>query len=180
MCISDARGAAAVTLDTPVSVDNLYIDSGSSLTISNNETLAVSGNISNAGNITISANGNATYLTVAAGVTLTGSGTVTLTTGSNGNVAYINQSGTSSLTNVNNTIQGEGQLPVATLETEAAGTIDGNVSGVLSVNATHVTNQGLMATGTGTLQTNTAVNNQNGTGECRDRRVLEQQLYPAL
>ena len=164
VCISDAHGAAAVTLDTSVSVGNLYIDSGSSLTISNNQMLTVSGNISNAGTITVSANGNATYLTVAGAVTLTGSGTVTLTTGANGNTAYIYQSGTSSLTNVNNTIQGEGQLPIATLVNQAARTINGNQSGVLLVNATHVTNQGLIeATGAGTLETNTAVNNQNGT-----------------
>jgi hypothetical protein len=164
VCISDAHGAAAVTLDTSVSVDNLYIDSGSSLTISNNEMLTVSGSISNAGTITVSANGNATYLTVAGAVTLTGSGTVTLTTGSNGNTAYIYPSGTSSLTNVNNTIQGEGQLPIGTLVNQAAGTINGNLAGVLLVNATHVTNQGLIeATGTGTLQTNGPVNNQNGT-----------------
>ena len=129
----------------------------------NNSTTYVKGIINNTGSFTIAANGNATTLTVVGSATLTGGGTVTLETLSNGNTAYINQSVTSTLTNLNNVIEGEGQTSVTLLVNQSGGTINANASGVLLVNPTSMVNEGLMeATAGGTLQTNAVINNEGG------------------
>ena len=94
-------------------------------------------------------------------MTLTGGGTVTLETLSNGNTAYINQNQASTLTNVNNLIQGEGQTPITELINES--TVNANMSGTLAIDATTIVNENLLEATAGTLQFSTTVNNAGGT-----------------
>ncbi len=151
-----------VNLDINVTVGNLFIDSGSSLTIGNNLELIATGTIFNSGQITVNAAANGTFLSITGAVTLTGGGTVTLT---NGN-AIIRQDGTGSLTNVNNTIAGAGQIgnDGLTFINQAAGTVNANSASALLINAAGVVNQGTFeATGSGTLQVAATVGNAGGT-----------------
>lgn len=169
VCINDgASSPSAVNLDITVSVGALYIDSGSSLTISNNTNLQVYGNISNAGQISIAAAGNATYLTIAAGVSLSGGGTITLSKGGNGTAIIETAGGTQTLTNVDNTLQGTGIIGDGlNLINQAGGIINANAASnsnpPLVLNPPSLTNQGLLeATSTGTLQIETTDNNAGG------------------
>ncbi|MGC1583875.1 MAG: choice-of-anchor D domain-containing protein [Candidatus Acidiferrales bacterium] len=157
VCIADGTpGTSAVTLDESITVGNLYIDTGDSLTISNNTNLTVAGNISNSGQIFISAANTTAALIISGNVALTGGGTLTMsTTGAGGN-AYIYENGGSTLTNVNNSIQGMGIIGYngLTVINGAAGTMDANTpAGALYLSVAGLTNQGLMeATSSGVLQ----------------------------
>jgi YVTN family beta-propeller protein len=157
VCIADGTpGTSSVTLDETVTVGNLYIDSGDTLTISNNTTLTVTGSISNAGQISISAATTTAALIISGSVSLSGGGTVSLSTTGAGGTAYIYQYGGSTLTNVNNKIQGAGEIGYNGLSVVngAGGTINANLSGsALYVNPSGLTNQGLLeATGGGILE----------------------------
>ena len=157
-----------MTLDISASVANLTIDSNDSLTISNNTALVVSGSISNSGQISVSAAGNTTFLQIAGGqnVSLSGGGTLTLSTTGNGTPVINQTSGGATLTNVNNTIQGQGQIGNngLALVNQAGATINANVAAPLLINSSGITNAGLLeATGAGTLQISTTVNNTGGT-----------------
>ncbi len=157
VCIADGtQGTSAVILDVTASVGNLYIDSGDSLTISNNTTLTVTGSMSNAGQISISAATTTAALIISGSVSLSGGGTVALSTTGAGGTAYIYQNGGSTLTNVNNKIQGAGEIGYNGLAVVngAGGTINANLSGSgLYVNPSSLTNQGLLeATSGGILE----------------------------
>ena len=112
-------------------------------------------------------------------VTLQGGGTVTLSTASGGGDALLLQAaGGLTLTNVNNTIQGEGIIGFngLTLVNEAGGTINANSTGgslinTLTIESAHVTNQGLMeATNNGVLNIDAVtINNQGGNDHCHRR-----------
>lgn len=71
---------SAVTLDTSVTIDNLMISSGDSLTLANSQRLTVAGNgttgtISGAGTLNMGSTGNITDLVITAGtVTLSNTG----------------------------------------------------------------------------------------------------------
>ncbi len=125
------------------------------------------GTISNPGVILVAAAGNNTFLKMNGAVTLTGGGTVTLTT-SGGGTAFINQLVVNStLTNVDNIIQGRGQIGNngLALVNQASGVIDANIlAAALLLNPNGFTNQGLMeATVGGVLQlTGTSFNNLGG------------------
>jgi hypothetical protein len=125
----------------------------------------VLGTINNQGNIQVGGS-----LVLNGDTVLQGGGTVT----PGGTGAFLD--GTHVLTNVNNTIQGAGQIGDSTfgfptLVNGAAGTINANISGqTLGVKGIAVTNAGLMeATGGGTLDLQpgfgaiTNVNNIGGT-----------------
>jgi len=133
-------------------------------TTGNGSITQIVGTINNTGAINLSGGASNTFLQVAGGnVSLTGGGTVTMS----GPLALINQASANlTLTNVNNTIQGRGQIgnDGLTLVNQASGVITANdTAGPLLVNAASVTNQGLMqATGGGTLQTTTGINNTGG------------------
>ena len=163
VCINDGHTPAAqVNLNSGVTVGNLVIDSGSSLTIGNNLDFQVTGSIFNAGQIIVNAAANGTALSMTGAVMLNGGGTITLT---NGN-ALVREDGTGSLTNVNNTIAGAGQIGNngLTFINQAAGTVNANSSGALQVNASGAVNQGTFeATGSGTLQVDVTLNNAGGT-----------------
>ncbi len=165
VCIADGTpGTSAVTLDVNPTVGNLYIDSGNSVTIANNTSLTITGTISNSGQILISAGSTTAALIISGGVTLTGGGTVTMSTTGAG-IAYIYQYGGSTLTNVNNTIQGTGEIGYngLTVVNGAVGVIDANSSGNdLYMNPAGLTNQGLLeATNGGILQLVGGVNFDN-------------------
>ena len=103
---------------------------------------------------------NGTALSMVGPVILTGGGTVTIT---NGNALIRQDTGGSSLTNVNNKIVGAGQVGNngLTFINQAAGLVNANSPGnALLLNATGVINQNLFeATGGGILQVNVTVNN---------------------
>ncbi len=168
VCINDGSSTPSqVTLDINASVGTLYIDSGSSLTISNNEQLLAFGNISNAGEIFVSAAGNNTFLTLGAGVSLTGGGSVILSKGGNGTAAIATSGGSQTLTNVDNTLQGTGVIGWNGLivVNQAGGIIDANTpaTGTLLLNASGMTNQGLLeATAGGSLGLQNTFNNVGG------------------
>jgi len=118
-----------------------------------NDTTLV-GTITNSGSIQQNSGGNVTDLILGgASVTLTGSGTVTM--GNNTNNRIYGAAGTDVLTNVNNTIQGSGQIGVAQmgLINQSAGIIDANQSNTLTLDTSNgTTNTGtLEATAGGTL-----------------------------
>jgi YVTN family beta-propeller protein len=168
VCINDGNPTPSqVTLDINASVGALYIDSGSSLTISNGQQLSAFGNISNAGQIFVNAAGNNTFLTMGAGVSLTGGGSVTLSKGGNGTAALATSGGSQLLTNVDNTLQGTGVIGWngLLLTNQAGGIINANTpsTGTLSVNTPITTNQGLLeATAGGTLGLQNSFNNLGG------------------
>ncbi len=168
VCINDGMSPpSAVNLDISVSVGALYIDSGSSLTISNNNQLQAFGNISNAGQIFVSAAGNNTFLTMGAAGSLTGGGSVTLSKGGNGTAAIATSGGNQTLTNVDNTLQGTGVIGWNGLIVinQAGGIVNANTpsTGTLVLNPSSMTNQGLLeATSGGTLQLESNFNNAGG------------------
>jgi hypothetical protein len=167
VCIDAGNGAnSAVTLDISVTVGTLTIDSGDSLTVSNNTSLVVGGNISNAGQIQVSATTNNTFLTISGNVSLSGGGTLTLTS-TNVGIPVINETGSAAvLTNVDNTIQGFGQIGNngLALVNQAGGIVNASVSGAaLLLNTAAIANQGLLESNLGTLQISAVTNNSGGT-----------------
>jgi YVTN family beta-propeller protein/adhesin HecA-like repeat protein len=167
VCINDGNSSPSqVTLDITASVGALYIDSGSSLTISNNNALFTYGNISNAGQIFVSAAANNTFLVSAATISLAGGGTVTLSTTGAGTPALSTANGAQTLTNVDNTVQGPGVIGWngLILVNQAGGVINANsTAGALLINSSGITNQGLLeATGGGTLNLENTYSNAGG------------------
>ena len=120
-------------------------------------TTQLEGTITNNGTFTVP---NGTLQIIGAAVTLTGGGTVQMQSD-----AFFNQnSGGQTLHNVDNTIEGSGQLGQngMLLDNQSGGTVNANVSGgTLFVNGGGaVTNAGLLeATNGGILQINNTVNN---------------------
>src|SRR5271167_4089965 len=142
----------------------------------NGSTTYLLGTINNNNNFLVMAtgNGNNSALEIDdANVTLQGGGTVTLSTASGGgNALLLQAAGGLTLTNVNNTIQGEGIIGFngLTLVNEAGGTINANSMGgsqitTLTFESASVTNQGLIeATNNGVLNIDAiTVKNQGGT-----------------
>jgi len=170
VCIDDGGSAAAVTINSSVTVGTIFIDSGSSVTITDHQELEVINSIFNAGQINVAANGNQTNLGMGGAVTLTGGGSIVMTVGGNGGVPVIrSDAGTSgTLTNVNNVISGRGQLGNAnlTFTNQAGAVVNANISGqtlLLDTVGTAV-NQGLFeSSGGGLLQISVTMNNSGGT-----------------
>jgi hypothetical protein len=137
------------------------------INILNNTALTLQGAINNTGAIALNSIGNFTDLIVdTTGATLSGKGTVTLS--SNGENRIYGATTASTLTNVDNTIAGGGQIGAGqlTLINDAAGVINANSATglVLNVGPAAVTNTGLIeATGAGGLTIlNSTVNNSTG------------------
>ncbi len=123
----------------------------------NNSDTDISGTIVNTGSFTLNANGNLTRLVLDADTTLSGGGTVTLASlDPNSSQAQI--TGGHVLTNVNNTIQGQGNLGANSTQflNQAAGVIEANVNGkaiYVDPSGSGFVNQGLLqAIGGGILQ----------------------------
>jgi hypothetical protein len=167
----DAAGNAVITLGDGQSitlhgVDAASLNSGDfvfdqtpvtenagSMTIGDGAILPLSGTIDNTGTITLSSTGDETDLQlIEHGITLEGAGQVILSDNAEnvitGTVSDV------TLTNVDNTISGAGQLGAGQLTLVNAGTIDatGNNSLVIDTGTNAVTNSGtLEATGAGGL-----------------------------
>ncbi|HEY4739152.1 MAG TPA: YncE family protein, partial [Candidatus Acidoferrales bacterium] len=167
VCINNGNSTpSAVTLDVSVTVGNLFIDPGSSLTVANGEGLTVAGNISNSGQIVLNNAGSEANLILSGPVTLTGGGTLMMNIGTSGNQPYVYQANNGSLTNVNNTIEGAGEIGYnnLVLTNQPAGKVLANDTNgntlLINTIASGTTNQGLMeATGKGVLNINTTINN---------------------
>jgi hypothetical protein len=143
------------------------INNAGLVNILNNTALTLQGAINNTGVISLNSAGNLTDLIVdTTGVTLSGKGKVTLSSNSNNRIYGATTAST--LTNVDNTIAGGGQIGAGhlTLVNETAGIINANSATglVLNVGSAAVTNSGLIeATGAGGLIIqNSTVNDGSG------------------
>lgn len=149
--------STAVTLDIGGTTSNLTVGSGDSLNFNNNESLTVDGttitnsNHTGSGGITLNSGGNNTSLIIGgANVSLTGGGTVTL--GNNTNNLIFGSVATNTLTNVNNTIQGAGNIGDGQMALVNEGTIDANQTNVLKIQTSDGT------TNSGTLEATNGAN----------------------
>jgi fibronectin-binding autotransporter adhesin len=143
------------------------------LSINDAATLDLAGSIVNSGSISLNSAGDATELTINANTTLSGGGQVTM--GDNPANLLFGATSANTLTNVDNTISGAGQLGDGqlTLVNDAAGVINavGSNALVLNTSSQTVTNAGLIeASGTGgltiesTVLTNTGATLRANTG----------------
>ena len=126
------------------------------LNINNNTALTLEGALNNTGTLGLQSSGNVTDLVIdVTGATLSGGGLVTLT--DNGQNRIYGVTPGSTLTNVDNVIDGAGQIGASgagvglTLVNETAGLIEASGSNALTINtgAGGVTNSGVMAAGDG-------------------------------
>ncbi|HLG89932.1 MAG TPA: choice-of-anchor D domain-containing protein [Alphaproteobacteria bacterium] len=104
----------------------------------NNTTTVLDGTISNQGNLSLNSIGNTTDLHIADGTKLTGGGTITLSDVSSGlnRIFGFTNSGTETLTNVDNTIQGAGSIGVSNsieVINQSKGVIDANATNSLVI-----------------------------------------------
>ncbi|HEY5106982.1 MAG TPA: Ig-like domain-containing protein [Caulobacteraceae bacterium] len=141
---------------------NGSVDSHSQINVADSSSLTITGTIDNYGQISLNANTGVAELIIGpAGATLDGGSLVTL--GDNtGNHIDTGGGGAVTLTNVNDTISGAGQLGDAnlTLDNQLGGTIDavGINPLVIDTGANTIVNDGILeATSGGTLQVNSAV-----------------------
>jgi hypothetical protein len=165
----EIANASAVTLDINPTINNLSIDATSSFSVANATSLTVvgsgpgTGTIDNSGTIALGSTSYYASLEASGNVTLTGGGTVTMSN-SNGNL--IDQAtSNSTLTNVNNTIEGSGDIGDNGLSLNNQSLIDANQSTELLIDAPAITSTGTLdATGGATLQIqSSSVTNTNGT-----------------
>ncbi len=167
VCINNNHApAASVTLDISASIGKLTINPGNSLTVNTGLEFSVSGTIANSGLITVlSSNGN-TFFDFNGAVTLTGGGTFAMSQLVANGQPIVRNTNNGSVTNVNNTIQGAGQLGNNGLiiTNLSGGTIKANGAFPLLLNSGTVTNQGtLEAAANATLQIYVLVINKGGT-----------------
>ena len=168
VCIVDSA-SSVVTLDITASVASLQIGSGNGLSMNGGTTLNIAGpSWSNAGSFVINGGGGSnTFVELGGNAALSGGGTVQMNVNpSSGGSAFLRGSNVT-LTNVDNTIEGAGNIGdsgALTLNNQA--TIDANSSGQsLALNAGNggVTNTGtLEATSGGTLVLNNTIANAGG------------------
>ena len=180
--VNDANGNAVVTLGSgetitlhgtnaaSLTASNFLFDqtpvveNHGNMTIGDGAVLPLAGTIDNTGMITLNSSGDQTELQIVGdGLTLQGGGQLVLSD-SPANV-IVGTTSTTTLTNVDNTISGAGQIGLGdgnlTLVNGAHGTIDANAAGgTLIVDTGHtVTNAGLLeASNGGTLLIEDAVN----------------------
>ena len=112
--------------------------------LNNSQSTTIEGTITNNGAIQLNGTSNNTNLILGSNVTLTGSGTVTLDVSSNNRI--YGTAGTDVLTNVNNTIQGSGNIGIGQMGLVNEATIDANQSTALVIQTSSGT------TNTGTLE----------------------------
>ncbi|MBV9860284.1 MAG: hypothetical protein JO038_09310, partial [Alphaproteobacteria bacterium] len=106
---------------------NVTLTAGTTFTGADNSTTNLYGTIDNAGTISVDSTGDNTDLRASDGTTLTGGGTVLLSDNPNNRIFGTGNSGSETLTNVNNTIAGAGQFSASNrieFINEAGGTID--------------------------------------------------------
>ena len=145
--------AESVTANNFLFNRDTVMDNADSIVIADNAVLPLAGNVNNSGAIELTSIGGQTRLQVLAnGLTLEGAGYVDLSD-SNGNI-IVGTTPVATLTNVDNTISGAGQLGGGQLRLHNEGTIIASGGNALTVDtgANVVVNAGtLEATGTGSL-----------------------------
>ena len=136
--IDGNSGATAnVILNVIVTIDALTVNSGDSLAFNNGQQITVvnsgagTGTIVNSGTIALNSGGTSTDLVINGNVTLSGGGTITL--GNNNNNRIFGTVATDRLTNVDNTIQGAGQIGADFMALTNQGTIVANQSNTLTI-----------------------------------------------
>jgi filamentous hemagglutinin len=174
----DIVGGQSATLDGSLSAAPVTIAAGSNLNVNNNSSLYLRGTLNNAGTINLNGGANATAIRLnTANVYLQGGGFVDLSNSTQNEIVGADNS-TETLNNVNDTIQGSGNIGAGnmTLVNGAAGVIDAdqgastsnNLPGQLIIQDNGgVTNAGLLESSVGAGQTvggdlfilNTGVNN---------------------
>src|SRR5208282_5282380 len=145
------------------SLDGVTITSGSTYSVDPGASTFLTGDLTNHGTVLIGNSGSGANLVIdASTVNLSGGGTINL---NNANSFIRGNSGTETLVNQDNLIQGQGQFyPLGLFNNQA--TVDANVSGgTITIQATTTTNTGtLEATAGGTLEIlNSSATNTNGT-----------------
>jgi hypothetical protein len=147
--LTTTNGGAIVTLaNNTVTLSNLTLTAGSTYTGQNNTFTYLNGTIGNAGTLALAGTNNAAEFRVEGGqtLTLTGGGVVNLA-GTGNNFILDADAATGALINVNNTIEGGGNIGDGqlSLDNQASGTIDSNSTGLtLQPNAAGYTNEGLI------------------------------------
>ena len=138
--IDGNSGATAnVALNVIVAIDALMVNSGDSLAFNNARQITVvnsgdgTGTIVNSGTIALNSTGASTDLIINGNVTLSG-GTNTL--GNNVNNRIYGAAAINRLTNVDNTIQGAGQIGANFMALTNQGTIVANQSNALTIDVT--------------------------------------------
>jgi autotransporter passenger strand-loop-strand repeat protein len=137
--------------------------------------LTLAGAIDNAGVISMASSADNTDLVVdGATVTLTGSGRVEMSANFNNRIFGDATTFTNVLDNVDNTIEGAGEIGAGKLVLANSGTVDADNGSVsLEIDTTSTTNTGLMeATGAGGLIFETTVNNSGGVIAANQANVI--------
>ena len=146
------------------------VENDGTMVVSDGAMLPLGGVIDNSGTIALNASGHQTELQIIGdGITLQGGGQLTLSDSDANTI--VGTSPGSTLTNVDNTISGAGQIGTGdgtlTLVNETGGTIDANIAGgtlTLDTGST-ITNAGLLeATNGGTLDVQDGTIDNTGTG----------------
>lgn len=165
----NTQGSGVLETNGTAALAGVTLSAGSTYTGPLGSTTALSGSITNQGNFQLNAgSANNTVLEIDADTDLQGGGTVTLNSGDTNGLVYLRENGTNlTLTNVDNLIQGYGDIGDGglTVVNAAGGTIEANVSGrTLTLDgAGGITNAGLLAaTQGGALQLSATVNNSGG------------------
>lgn len=123
------KGTGTLTTVGANTFNGISLNSGSTLNIANATSGTFSGTLNNAGTLKINSAGNLTNVVAAtSGLTLSGGGDVQLI-GSNSR--FYGTSGTTTLTNTNNTIRGYGQLGVNQLVFDNRSTVTADTNGQL-------------------------------------------------
>jgi len=166
------NGVSATSLNASDFVFNQtpVTENSGDMTVSDGAMLPLGGTVDNSGTIALSSSGDQTELQIVGnGVTLQGDGQVILSDSSENMIVGANADAT--LTNVDNTIAGAGQIGTGdgslTLVNEAAGTIDANIAGgTLTLDTGNtIVNAGLLeATNGGTLDVQDGTIDNIGTG----------------
>jgi hypothetical protein len=160
-----AIGSGGTLSSTGGTIDTADFSNAGNVAVSNNTALTLGGMLANTGTVALNSVGNGTFLIVnGSNLTLQGGGSVTLSDNSQ-NYIY-GAAAADTLTNVDNTISGAGQLGNGqlTLVNEAAGVIDAIGANALTINTSGeaLTNAGLIESsngGGGLYVVNTAVAN---------------------
>ena len=156
----NSAATANVVLNVTVAIDALTVNSGDSLAFNNAQKLTIvnrgagtnSGTVTNSGVIALNSAGNVTDLVINGDVTLNGGGTLTLSNNSQNRI--YGAATTDRLTNVDNAIQGAGQIGVDSMALTNQGTVRANQSNPLTIDpsASGVSNSGTLEASGGILR----------------------------
>jgi len=164
---SGAAGLVQVTSYATLDGSSQTVTNQAAIQVQDNTTLTLLGIITNDGTISLDTNYHNTDLIAgSATVTLTGGGTISLGEGASNNRVY-GATGTDTLVNLNNTIEGSGQIGAGqlTLINDATINANGTLALILDTGNTVTNNKLIEATGAGglTIQSTTVNSGTAGT-----------------